>query len=168
MIDSITTKFQRDDNEGQDSSKSNKIIISETGYLQIFMYYVQTSQLLKLDIVVESDENYSNILRPEDIIPDKLTNITEAIFEFNILALGTDECIFTNVKPVRKIAINSLFILYYFGILLVMYIISGFCCCCLSQSRRPRIASMGMNSRMVMTFLLLLLYTYQVNIANQM
>ena len=126
------------------------------------MYYVQTSQLLKLEIVVETEDKYSSILRPEDVIPEYITNITEAVFEFNVLAIGTDKCLFEGVHPVKKITLNSFFILYYFAILFVIYILSGFCFCCLSTQRRPRIGNLGMNSRMVMTFLLLLLYTYQV------
>ena len=145
-------------------NSDEKVILSETGYMQIFMYYVQTAALLRLDIVVEPDVDGAHLTRPLDFIPESVRGTVENVFEFNALAFWADKCLVKGLRPASKTVLNSAFIIYFFFVLLVLYVFTGCCCSFVAKRKRPRIGSISMNSRMMMTFVLLFLYTYQVHI----
>ena len=166
VVDSFVRKFQRSgirEKNGQ-RIRNEKIVLSETGYLQIFMYYVQTAALLKLDIIVEPDPSVPRVTRPAEFIPESVRGFAESVFDFNVLAMGANKCLVKGLRPASKTALNSAFIVYFFAVLLALYLLTGCCFSFLSSKRRPRIGSISMNSRMMMTFVLLFLYTYQVSI----
>ena len=158
MIDSFIQRCQRK----HIKNVRRKIVLSETGYLQIFMYYVQTAALLKLDIILTEDPDFDVLPRPGDVLPQVWKNITKSIFNFNVLTLGTDKCVLKGLRSVRKTGLSTAFILYFFVVLIVMYVLNSLCCCWSKAGRNLRLGGITMHSRIMMTAILLFLYTYQV------
>ena len=136
----------------------------ETGYFQIFMYYIQTISLLQISIIVsdQNSVNYKNIHRASDLIPSSVLNFINKIFSMDILGVHTAPCLFKNTNAITKTGFQSLFILYFFVILLCMYVFSGCCCVFWRVDRRPFFGNISMNGRIVTTLIALFLYTYQV------
>lgn len=135
--------------------------VSQAGYLQIFMYFIQTSALLKVDIVVEDDEVYKSVHRPESILPRFLVDGVKKIFSVDLGFIQAQTCLFPDMNLVKKTAFSMAFTAYLFGILIVMYILTGCCCVFLPPKKRRNIGHLSNTIRILLTFLSLFLYTYQ-------
>ena len=157
LIDYISKKFQRQKTRANSEGSE----LSEAGYFPIFMYYIQTSQLLRVKIVIKEDESYDYLRRPDDLLPGYIVDGVSSLFSFDGLAFGREACLSRGMTPVMKTTWSSAFVLYLFAVLFLMFIFSGFCCCCLTPKRRPRIGQLSMSERMLATFVSLFLYTYQ-------
>ena len=144
-------KIRREDNADSDDD------IVESGYFQIFMYFIQTSVLLKVSIVMEKDEIYQSVHRPQDMLPAPLMDGIKDILTFDVLAFHSKTCLFSDLNPAKKIAIKALFVTYLFVLLMVFHIFSVCCCLCLAQQRRQ-----AMHARVTATVVALFLYTYQI------
>ena len=139
----------------------NQSDLSDSGYFPTFMYFVQTSVLLKVDIVIEKDEVYKNLYRPQDLLPKWIIDGIKRLFSFDVMMFHSKSCLFPDVTPVMKTGIKLSFVLYLFVVLLLLYTISMCCCVCMLPSRRPRLGKMSMNARVLCTVVALFLYTYQ-------
>ena len=157
LVDYVSTKIQRKPS----SASSDGSEMSDAGYFQIFMYYIQTSQLLQVNIIIMEDDAYAYLHRPKDVLPGYIVDGVSSLFSFGGLAFGQEACLSKGMTPVAKTAWSSAFILYLFAVLFLFYALSGFCCCCLAPNRRPRIGVFSMPERMLTTFVMLFLYTYQ-------
>lgn len=135
--------------------------LSQTGYFQIFMYFIQTSALLKVKIIIEKDDIYQNVYRPQDLLPTFLIDGIKQVFSFDISFLQDRTCLLPDVNVVTKTGIKLLFVGYCFAMLLVMYFISGFCCVFMSPESRPKVGKLSNTARLIVTLLSLFLYTYQ-------
>ena len=135
--------------------------LSEAGYFPIFMYFIQTTDLLQINIIVEEDDSYGEVTRPQDIFPQFIIDGIKQVFNFEFPVIGRLTCFVPEMSPVNKVATNMIFFGYLYGLLLIIYLISGLCCVCVRPSRRPRIGGLNMDSRVLGTLLALFLYTYQ-------
>ena len=135
--------------------------IADAGLFQIFMYFIQTSVLLKVTIVINEDKSYDHIHRPQDILPSALVDGVKQVFNFNILALHSKSCLVADLTPTLKVIIKSLFIYYLFFIMFIFYILSGCCCIFKPVNKRPKFGEVTWNSRILATVVSLFLYTYQ-------
>ena len=168
MVDSLVNKLRRFKSSPSPNEKEedeDNVLLSESGYLQIFMYYVQTCDLLAIDIVVQPEPRYDYVARPSEIgdgVVGQVADVVSAIFDFDALSMGANACILTNVGPVTKTILNVTFIAYFFFVLLVIYSLSWAGRCFTRARRSPRIGSIRLDDRILITCFLLLLYTYQV------
>ena len=157
LVDYLSGKVQRKSTPAEREGKE----MSDAGYFQIFMYYIQTSQLLQVKIIITEDESFAYLHRPEDVLPGYIVEGVSSLFSFDGLAFGKEACLSEGMTPVMKTAWSSAFVLYLFAVLFLFYVLSGFCCCCLAPKKRPRIGVFSMSERMLTTFVMLFLYTYQ-------
>ena len=157
LVDYVSSKIQRKSAPADIEGKE----MSDAGYFQIFMYYIQTSQLLQVNIIMHEDESFAYLRSPDDVLPGYLVEGFSSMFSFDGLAFGREACLSKGMTPVMKTAFSSAFIIYLFVVLFLFYALSGFCCCCLAPKRRPRIGVFSMSERMLTTFVMLFLYTYQ-------
>lgn len=162
----ISDKFRKSKDidvskDGDDSNVIDNADMSQTGYFQIFMYYIQTAALLKVKIIVTEDDVYTGLYRPQDLLPRFLIDGIKEIFSLDITFLQQDTCFLPNLDVVTKTGIKLLFVGYCFAVLLLMYILSGFCCIFIIPSNRPKIGPITHTARLLMTVLALFLYTYQ-------
>ena len=160
----ISMKFQRGKNEEKpdDKNKVEDSDMSQSGYFQIFMYFIQTSALLKVQIVVnDNDEVYQQVYRPQDLLPDFLIDGVKEIFSFDISILQGRTCFLPDLDVVKKTGIKLLFVGYCFGLTFVMYILSFGCCVFLPVKKRPKFGPLSNTARLLLTITSLFLYTYQ-------
>lgn len=162
----LTKKFTCCSKKKNPNQPEERLDITETGYFQIFMYFIQTSALLKVTIILENDDIYSSVHRPQDLLPDFLIDGVKELLSLNSLKFDARTCLFEDTTPVMKVVINSIFILYLFGFLFLVYLCSGLCCIWMPSKEKPRIGVMGMNARMLATVVSLFLYTYQAVAEN--
>ena len=158
-LQKIIIKLKNSRNTGEPAGEEEDF--TDSGFFQIFMYFIQTSVLLKVVIVIEEDVLYQYIYRPQDILPEYLIDGIKEMFNFDILALHGKTCLLPDLTPSLKVIIKSLFVLYLFFILLILYILSGFCCVCKPVNKRPVFGDISWNSRIIATIVSLFLYTYQ-------
>ena len=154
----LLKKLRRKNKATKDISDDD---VAESGYFQIFMYFIQTSVLLKVRIVIEEDEIYQYVHRPQDLLPAPLIDGIKDILTFDVLAFHGKTCLFTNIDPAKKIGIKFIFVLYLFILLVFFYVLSGCCCICIPHWKRPMTGGISWNSRMIATVVALFLYTYQ-------
>ena len=147
--------------------------VSESGYFQIFMYFIQTASLLRVKIILNDAVATHLVKRPKAFLPEFAVDILEAAFDFDIPALQNITCFFASMQPVQKISMSMAFPFYLYWLLLMIYLLSG--CCCIQRSRRMctrsgmrndhhrqcTIGGLGNDARMLATILSLLLYTFQ-------
>ena len=135
-----------------------------SGYFQSFMYFIQTATLLRIELIVKEDKTYTSLYRPQNLIPSWVVKGLEQAFSFDVLSMHQNTCIWKNVTPVSKAGLKLSFVVYLYFVLLLFYILSGFCC--RFRKQRPKLGTTGLDSRMLCTVLALFLYTYQL-IAEQ-
>ena len=144
LLHVITSKIK-----GEEAEKADD---AEVGYFQVFMYYIQTSELIQVNIVMETDDLYGYVHRPQDFLPRFIIDGFKEIFSFDLIAFNAKACFFPDVTPVMKIFMKGAFIVYLFSIVGIIFASGS----ALLSKLRP-----ALNARILMTVLALFLYTYQ-------
>ena len=111
---------------------------TDSGYFQIFMYFIQTTSLLSMSRLIERDTLYTSIKVPHEILPQFLIDGIQKLLEFDFPLLQTNECFFPDLTPTGKMVTKIVFFVYLYALLLVLYIIGGCCCMCIRQSQKPK------------------------------
>ena len=124
------------------------------GFLVIYFYFVQTVELLQVNIVIVPDDTTS-ILRPADVLPEIFLEGVNVGDEIQAAS-----CFFPGIKPVEKLALTFVYPAYVFTLLVLVYLCTGLCCMCRKKADRPRIAQTG-PARLVLVLLALFLFLYQ-------
>ncbi len=132
-------------------------------YLTIFMYYVQIPALLKMSITYERtrDEEFNDV-------SDNVANV----FHFDYIDLPFfNSCLFRDVTPVQKVFLKALYIFCLFVLLLIFFILGKIfelVCCYRSKKSDSqeentccRLTNIPLNSRFILAFIILILYTYE-------
>ena len=139
---------------------------SEGGYLPIFLYFIQIVALLRISIVFDSNSVYqASVYRPSDVMSSSIMEGIENAFDTDVLSFYQAMCFTPGVTPVTKTGFQLAFVAYLYGILLIIYVCSGFCLVCMSADKRPRIGRLTLNGRVLLALTSLFLYTYE-NIAE--
>ena len=126
-------------------------------YLTIFMYFVQVPALLKIDIIYRSKSN-------EETQVEDVGEKASSVFNFDSLGLAFDTCLFKNITPVDKVGFNAGFILYLFGVLLALYIVTFAVRMIGSQKFKDDgcgLTRLPFHARFIGAFVILILYTYE-------
>ena len=141
----------------ESEEEEEEVDVSKNGYFQIVMYFVQTAELLQVRMLMDGAWN-----RPKDLLPDLFIEWVGTVLSFDAFALNFGACLFTDMAPVLKTFIKIIYVLYIFGLLLLVYILSGCCCFWMKPKDRPKVTnSSGNSARILMTLISLFLYTYQ-------
>lgn len=157
----ISLKFKKKEENVDMDAQADAVDFSQAGYFQSFMYFIQTSALLKVEIVMREDAVYQHLHRPQDILPSWITDGFKEVFSFDILSFHANSCLFPSLTPVLKTALKLLLVLYLYLVMLLLYLFSCGCCFWMTERKRPKIGSLTMHARIVSTVIALFLYTYQ-------
>ena len=122
-----------------------------SAFLQIFMYYIQISSLLTLDIIY---------IDGRDKQLEWLSNQVKTVFSFNTFSLGFHTCLFEGTTSVLKIFIKLIFIFYLFVAWFIMLLVVSFCKCGVC-SRCKWTTAFSVRAKFLGALISLLLYTYQ-------
>ncbi len=124
--------------------------------LTIFMYFVQISALLKVDIYYQEE-------RDEEM--KEIGSYIAGIFRFDVLGYA-DSCLIKNITPVEKTFYKTLFIAFLFLALLLMYVLCGvfrkICRCGNFPEKGCGVTRLPNGARFIGTFVLLVLFTYEL------
>ena len=119
-------------------------------YLQIIMYYLQVTPLLKVKIIYESNR---------EIPLESFQSLLQDVFSLSSFGITANSCLFRGVDAILKIWIKSGFILYLFVVWILMFTLGK---CILTGKMVKNIAqSEKIGPRFFAAFVNLLLYTYQ-------
>ena len=131
-------------------------------YLSIFMYYVQVPSILKVSILYRDRSRET----PLNYILDTVKNI----FSFNTFGIHLKTCIFEGITAIIKIWIKLAFVMYLFGILLVLYVLVRMFIKSVQPQRDDSFQTKSalINAKFVGAFVSLLMYTYQYFAENTM
>lgn len=131
--------------------QSTSSIDKNSAYLQIVMYYIQVASLLTTKIIYEDS-------RKEPL--GGLQNFVQDTFSLSAIGISANTCLFTGVTPVLKTWIKSGFIFYLYLVWLLIYASAKCICRC---NALPSISdtTIPLDSRFVVAFVNLMLYTYQ-------
>ena len=121
-------------------------------YLNIFMYYIQAADLLKVDMLYESNRK-NPVTEFQDVILE--------LFSFTTFGINPNTCFFRDVTAVMKRLMMTGFIVYLFVVWIVLFCLGGL----LKGARgcRPTrwITSVTLKAKFLGALVNLLLYTYQ-------
>ena len=144
------------------SKRQEKITIHQSeddgtvgAYLSIFMYYIQIPNILKVSILYRDHSREAPL--------SYIGNTVKNIFSFNTFGIHLKTCIFEGVTAIFKIWIKLGFVLYLFGVLVVLFILVRTIAKAIGPQREDSYfaKSAPINAKFIAAFVSLLMYTYQ-------
>lgn len=146
--------IEEDSRTPSDTENSVEESNASDAFLNIFMYYVQASELLKVEILY--NEERSNPL-------SDFQQTLSDVFSFDTLGISSDACLFTDVNAVLKRLFKTGFIVYMFAVWAFLYIVGGLFHYCIAgpRGRIKWIIKTSIRAKFLGALVNLLLYTYQ-------
>lgn len=146
-----------DDDSKCSVSKSGMEMKQEGGgaYMQIFMYFIQVSSLITIDILYQ--ENRKHPMR-------FLSRLIPNLFGFKSISFQVSTCIQAGMTAVYNVWAKSAFVLYLFGVWFVLFVVASLVnlICCRCCKRPAWVARITLKARFITALINLLLFTYQI------
>ena len=142
--------------KGEGQHSNNDKPVPDGAYLQIFMYYVQSADLLKISILY---------LGNREMPLESLGNTLKNIFSFNTFGINMNTCLFKDVTAVFKTWLNVGFVVYLFvvwAVFLGLGKLINLCARRASQTGQVQwVTPTPFGAKLTGALVLLALYTYQ-------